>query len=228
MDSLPALAARVGHAFTRPELLAEAITHPSFANEHPANGPDNQRLEFLGDAVLQLIITDALYALFPTAQEGALSRHRSILTKGRCLTQLALELGLDRALKLGGSEATTGGATRASNLEDAFEALVGALYLDAGLETTRALILTAYGPLEPRLASGLVTDNPKGRLQERIQARPEKAPLRYETSHVSGADHEREYVSRLSLGEDLIGEGRGTSKKQAEEAAARAALEKLA
>lgn len=228
MESLTTLAARIGHVFARPELLAEAITHPSFANEHPDNGPDNQRLEFLGDAVLQLIITDALYALFPEAQEGALSRHRSVLTKGRCLTQLALELGLDHALRLGGSEATTGGATRPSNLEDAFEALVGALYLDAGLETTRALILASYGPLEPRLASGLASDNPKGRLQERIQARAEKPPLRYETAHISGADHEREFASRLWLGDELIAEGRGTSKKQAEEAAARAALEKIA
>ena len=227
MENLAALATRLGHTFTRPELLAEAVTHPSLANEKPDTGPDNQRLEFLGDAVLQLIITDALYALFPAAPEGVLSRHRSILTKGPCLAQIALQLGLDRALRVGRSEATTGGATRPSNLEDAFEAVVGALYLDAGLEPTRAILLAAYGPLEPRLASGQITDNPKGRLQERIQARPDKAPLRYETTHASGADHEREYASRLWLGEELIGEGRGTSKKQAEEAAARAALEKL-
>ncbi len=228
METLAALAARLGHNFARPELLVEAMTHPSFANETPDSGPDNQRLEFLGDAVLQLIVTDALYTLCPTAPEGVLSRHRSILTKGQCLAQIALELGLDRALKLGRSEASTGGATRTSNLEDAFEALVGALYLDAGLEVTRATVLTAYGALEPRIASGQLTDNPKGRLQERIQARPDKIPLRYETTHSSGADHEREYTSRLWLGEELVGEGRGQSKKVAEEAAARDALTRVA
>ena len=227
MDPFATLTTRLGHAFARPELLAEALNHPSYVNEHPESGPSNQRLEFLGDAVLQLIITDALYSLFPTEPEGALSRRRSILTKGRCLTQLGLELGLDSALRLGVSEASTGGRTRASNLEDVFEALVGALYLDAGLERTRALVLAAYGPLEPRLDAGLVVDNPKGRLQERIQPLHGTTALRYETTHESGADHAREYASRLFLGERLLGEGRGPSKKAAEESAARSALIRL-
>lgn len=231
MDS-SALETRLGHRFARPSLLAEALAHPSYTNEHRDAGPSNQRLEFLGDAVLQLIITDALYALFPTEPEGILTRHRSILTKGRCLTLLALELGLDSALRLGTSEETTGGRARASNLEDAFEALVGALYLDAGLESARAIVLAAYGPLAPRLASGLLNDNPKGRLQERFQPAHGAGALRYDTVYASGADHAREYVSRVTLApsglpENFLGEGRGPSKKAAEEAAARAALDSL-
>lgn len=226
MDSPASLQTRLGHAFARPELLAEALAHPSYVNDHPEAGPSNQRLEFLGDAVLQLIVTDALFALFPAEPEGALSRRRSILTKGRCLTELALELGLDSALRLGGSEKSTpAGRVRASNLEDAFEALVGALYLDAGLERTRALVLAAYGPLEPRLAAGSLVDNPKGRLQELVQPTHGTGALRYETSQSGGPDHDRTYTSRIHLADRLLGEGRGPSKKAAEEAAARIALD---
>lgn len=227
MDPFVAIQTRLGHVFTRPELLLEAVTHPSFLNENPRAGAHNQRLEFLGDAVLQLVVTDALFALFSSDPEGALSRRRSILTKGRCLTQLALELGLDAVLRLGGSENTPAGRTRPSNLEDAFEAVVGALYLDAGLERTRALVLAAYGPLEPRLTLGGATDNPKGRLQERVQTRAPGGNLRYETVQSGGPDHDREYTSRVQLGDLLLGEGKGPSKKAAEEAAAREGLEKL-
>ncbi len=224
MDSPAILQSRLGHVFARPALLREALAHPSYYNEHPEAGQSNQRLEFLGDAVLQLIVTDELFRLYPGDQEGALSRRRSILTKGRCLSGIALELGIDSALSLGGSENTPSGRTRASNLEDALEALIGALYLDAGLEATRALVLRFYGPLEARITSGSVIDNPKGRLQERIQASRELGALRYETVHAQGPDHDREYSARVYIADRLLGEGRGPSKKAAEEAAARAAL----
>lgn len=227
MDSTALLQARLGHEFAKPELLREALAHPSYINEHPESGSSNQRLEFLGDAVLQLIVTDALFALFPSEAEGALSRRRSILTKGRCLTQLALELGIDHALRLGGGENTPAGRLRASNLEDAFEAVVGALYLDAGMEKTRGRVLAAYGPLEPRLSSGSLLDNPKGRLQELLQPQYGTGALRYETSQTGGPDHDREYTSRVHLADRLLGEGRGPSKKNAEEAAARSALANL-
>jgi ribonuclease III, bacterial len=227
MDPLDKLQARLGHTFSRQELLREALAHPSFVNEHPEAGPSNQRLEFLGDAVLQLIVTDALYTAFHSDPEGALSRRRSILTKGRCLAQLALEIGLDAALRLGGSENTPAGRARASNLEDAFEALIGALYLDAGLERTRERVLVIYGSLEARLATGSLVDNPKGRLQELVQPKHGTGALRYETTQSGGPDHDREYTSRVHLGDRILGEGRGTSKKTAEEAAARMALEQL-
>jgi ribonuclease-3 len=226
MPPLDALQSRIGYRFARPFLLIEALTHPSFVNEHPAAGAHNQRLEFLGDAVLQLIITDALYLLFPLEPEGSLSRRRSILTKGRCLTGLALELGLDRALRLAGGEDSDAGRQRPTNLEDAFEALVGAVYLDAGLDRTREWLLGIYGPLEPRLSAGSLIDNPKGRLQELVHPIHGAGTLRYETAHSGGPDHEREFSSRVLVGDQALGEGRGSSKKSAEEAAARSALER--
>jgi ribonuclease-3 len=224
MDPTVILQDRLGHVFTNGALLREALAHPSFCNEHPESGPSNQRLEFLGDAVLQLIVTDALFQLYPTEPEGALSRKRSILTKGRCLAQIALELRMDSALRLGGGENSPAGRSRPSNLEDAFEALVGALYLDLGLERTRALVLAVYGPLEIRISAGSSIDNPKGRLQEALQAARKSGDLRYETVHSGGPDHDREYSCRIHFNECVLGEGRGPSKKSAEEAAARAAL----
>jgi ribonuclease-3 len=225
--ALAAVQSRLGHTFTRPELLIEALTHPGFLNENPGAGPHNQRLEFLGDAVLQLILTTELFARFPADAEGELSRRRASLANGRCLATLAQELGLDQALRLGGSENTPEGRARSSNLEDAFEAVLGALLLDAGLETTRARVLAVYGSFEARLAARLGADNPKGRLQEQVQPRYGTACLRYETVQSGGADHAKEYTSRVYLADRLLGEGGGSSKKIAEEAAARVALETL-
>lgn len=227
-DPLAALQARLGHVFARPELLREAVTHPSYLNEQPAAGPHNQRLEFLGDSVLGHILTAELFHAFPAESEGALSRRRAVLTNGRALAELALGLGLDTALRLGGSENTPDGRNRPSNLEDAFEALVGALYLDAGLETTRARVLAVYGPLTERLAAGLDADNPKGRLQELVQPVHGNAALRYETIQCGGADHAKEYASIVHLADRALGSGRGPSKKAAEEAAAREALKNYA
>ena len=223
-DPLAALQARLGYVFTQPALLLEALTHPSYLNEHPGAGQHNQRLEFLGDAVLGQVLTTELFHAFPTETEGALSRRRSVLNNGRTLASLALDLGLDANLRLGGSENTPEGRTRPSNLEDAFEALVGALYLEAGLETTRARVLAIYGPLEERLAVGLEVDNPKGRLQELVQPLHGNSALRYETVQCGGADHAKEYASTLTLAGRPLGAGLGPSKKSAEEAAAREAL----
>ena len=224
MDPLADLQTRLGHVFARPELLAEALAHPSYTNERPEAGPSNQRLEFLGDSVLQLVLSEALFTLYPGEAEGPLSRRRSVLANGRTLAGLAVELGLDAALQLGASEDSTGGRRRASNLEDAIEALIGALYFDAGLEKTRECVLAVYGPLETRLSAGLPADNPKGRLQEQVQPLHGNSALRYESTHAAGADHEKEFASRVFLLDQLLGQGRGTSKKNAEEAAARAAL----
>ncbi len=223
MDPLASLQSRLGHRFVHPALLHEALTHPSYTCEHPDAEPHNQRLEFLGDSVLHLVVTQTLFTLYPQETEGALSRFRAALTNGRHLAELALALGLDSALRLGSGEESTGGRTRASNLEDAFEAVIGALVLDAGLPRTRDIVLAIYGPLAPRLALG-AADNPKGRLQERIQPTHGTSPLRYETVHASGADHAREFFSQVFLADRLLGEGRGPSKKAAEESAARVAL----
>ncbi len=218
------LQARLGYHFRNPALLRCAVTHTSYLQDHPEAGPGNQRLEFLGDSVLQLMLSEALFTLFPDEREGALSKRRSALTQGRLLTRLARELGLDGVLLLGQSEEQTGGRQRPSILEDAFEALVGAVYLDSDFLATRQVVLGWYGPLADHLDTLLGEDNPKGRLQELVQPSHGNRALRYEVVGAEGAPHEREYEVNVYLRDRLLGSGRGSSKKRAEEAAARAAL----
>jgi ribonuclease-3 len=223
---LDQLQARIGHSFRQPELLAHAVTHPSWLQDHPGETETNQRLEFLGDAVLQLLLTEALFQLYPDDHEGELSQNRSSLTKGVFLVQLAREIGLETCLRLGASEEAGGGRTRAGALEDAFEAVIGAVYLDSDLPTVRQVVLALYGPLPARLALA-TADNPKGRLQELVQPRHGNNALRYEVTGTEGADHARAYEVTVFLLERSIGTGRGTSKKLAEEAAAQEALRTL-
>ena len=224
-DQQPAaLQPRLGHTFRDPALLACALTHTSYLQDHPRAGPGNQRLEFLGDSVLQLILSESLFQLYPEEREGVLSKCRATLTKGRFLSQLAQDLGLDAGLRLGQSEEQAGGRRRASILEDALEALIGAIFLDSDFATARRVVLGWYGPLAGRLAVLLGEDNPKGRLQELVQPEHGNRALRYEVTHTAGAPHEREYEINVYLHDALLGSGRGSSKKLAEEDAARAAL----
>jgi len=225
--SLDYLQQRLGHRFRDPALLVCALTHPSYLADHSDARRDNQRLEFLGDSVLQLILTEALFQLYPGEREGLLSQRRRVLVQGRFLCRLARELSLDATLRLGQSEEQTGGRQRASTLEDALEAVIGAIYLDSDFATVRRAVLDWYRPLPDRLESLLVEDNPKGRLQERLQPAHGDRALRYETMHAEGAPHEREYEVNVYLNDRLLGTGRGSSKKLAEEAAARAALPTL-
>ena len=221
---LSALQERLGYQFRRPALLLEALTHGSYLQEQPEAGPHNQRLEFLGDSVLQFIITDALYREFTIEREGVLSRRRAVLSKGEFLTKMARDLGLDICLRLSKSEDDTGGRARASILEDAFEALVGALYLDSDLATTRQLVLKWYGPLSDRLVLTEEAENPKGRLQELVQPAHGNTALRYEVLTTTGPRHARAYEVAVFLLDEKLGTGQGTSKKHAEEEAARAGL----
>ncbi|MCE2862058.1 MAG: hypothetical protein RIR76_3526 [Verrucomicrobiota bacterium] len=220
------LESRVGHVFRDRSLLERALTHPSLLPVlHGAES--NQRLEFLGDAVLQLLLSEALYAEFPGEREGVLSRRRATLANGTTLALLARELGLDRALRLGPSEESSGGRQRTSALGDAFEALLGAVYLDAGLEAARAVARAAYGPLPARLATLGDDKTPKSRLQELIQPRHGNEALAYSVLAAEGEDHRRTFEVSVSLLGREIGRGRGSSKKAAEEAAAEAALRTL-
>jgi ribonuclease-3 len=221
-----ALEGRVGHVFRDRSLLERALTHPSLL---PVlrGAESNQRLEFLGDAVLQLLLSEALYAEFPGEREGALSRRRATLANGTTLALLARELGLDQALRLGSSEESSGGRQRTSALGDAFEALLGAVYLDAGLEAARAVMRAAYGPLPARLAALGDDKTPKSRLQELIQPRHGNEALAYAVIATEGEDHRRTFEVSVSLLGREIGRGRGSSKKTAEEAAAEAALRQM-
>lgn len=225
-DSLAQLQARLGYTFRDAALLDHALTHPSFVAEHP-EAESNQRCEFLGDAVLQLVLTEALFQLFPTDREGPLSRRRATLANGVFLAQLARDVGLDANLRLGGSEESAGGRGRLSALGDAFEAVIGAVFLDSDFATARRVVLGLYGDLAGRLAVVGNDDNPKGRLQELIQPEHGNEALRYEVTATEGADHARAYEVVVRLLGQPVGRGRGTSKKLAEEAAAREALKNL-
>lgn len=214
---------KIGHAFRNPELLRDALRHPSAAVLRPGTS-SNQRLEFLGDSVLQLIVSEELYRIYPDAREGILSRRRATLTKGAFLVVLARELGLDQSLEISPSEEQTGGRERASSLEDVCEAVVAAIYLDAGLDATRRVVLQWYGPLEGRLAVYEHVDNPKGRLQELVQPIHGNSALLYEVIRTQGQPHDRHFDVHLHLLDRIIGTGSGRSKKEAEENAAREAL----
>lgn len=227
MDPLAQLQLRIGHRFRDRALLELAVTHLSYLADHPRVAESNQRLEFLGDAVLQILIAEELFTLFPHEREGMLSKRRATLVNGTFLAQLAREIMLDECLRLGLSEETTGGRQRASSLGDALEALVGAIYLDSDIDKVRRVVRELYGPLPDRLAAVEDVENAKGRLQELVQPKYGNGALRYDVLAIEGEHHAREYEVAVYLHDRPLGSGRGTSKKQAEEAAARAALETL-
>ncbi|MBM3866423.1 MAG: ribonuclease III [Verrucomicrobia bacterium] len=213
---------RLGHIFRDRTLLNQALTHPSLRQE-PVPPATNQRLEFLGDAVLQLVLTEALFQAFPGEREGELSRLRATLANGTCLAGLAREAGVDTVLRLSASEEAGGGRARPAALADALEALLGAVFLEAGIEGARRAVHALYGPLGPRLAAD-EADNPKGRLQERIQPVHGNDALRYALVATEGADHARTFTVTVYLRDQPLGTGRGSSKQAAEKAAAQAAL----
>ena len=224
--ALEILQDRIGYRFKDISLLERAMTHSSFAQEH-AKAESNQRLEFLGDSVLQILLAEELFHLFPGDREGQLSRNRSLLVSGVFLARLAFEVGLPACLKLGASERSSGGYNRASIIGDAFEALIGAVYLDSDLTAARHIARAIYGDLSLRLEGLTQADNPKGRLQEQIQPVHGNNALRYEVTRVEGRDHAREYEVAVYLHDRLLGQGRGTAKKLAEEEAAQVALQTL-
>ncbi len=226
-SELEALQARIGYRFRESAHLERALTHSSYLQDNPAAPGNNQRLEFLGDSVLQLVLTEALFSLYPDDREGDLTKRRSVLGKGRFLSSLAREIGLDGCLRMGANEESTGGRSRDAALEDAFEALVGAVELDGGIESARRTVLGVYGDLGKRLAALESHANPKGRLQEIIQPVHGNDAIRYDVVATQGADHERTYEVAVYVLERLEGTGKGPSKKVAEEEAARAALKSL-
>lgn len=218
-----ALIARLGLS-GEVEHLEEALTHRSFSNEQRKEGHrDNQRLEFLGDSVLGLCVTDALMARYPHANEGELSRMRSILVNAEALSSWARSVDLGAALRMGRGALATGEQERLNVLADAAEAIMGAVYLDRGLEEARRLVHAVIDEPMSRLAESMVVHDPKSTLQERIQAAGGASP-RYRTLRIEGPPHAREFFVVVEIGNEVLGEGRGRSKKLAEVDAARAAL----
>ncbi|MDQ2918773.1 MAG: ribonuclease III [Verrucomicrobiota bacterium] len=218
---------RIGHKFRNSLLLAEALTHPSLGHETQRHHFDNQRLEFLGDAVLQLIMTEHLFAMFPREAEGRLTKLRSRLVSREALRAHAQKLELGQFLMMGRGEEACGGRQRTSTLADAFEALLGAIYLDTDLETARRFVLALAAEDLAQLEAEPVDINPKGHLQETLQAISPRSPV-YELISESGREHEKTFVVRVVWEGMALGEGMGRSKKQAETAAAMEAMQRRA
>jgi ribonuclease III len=215
---------RIGYKFRNSLLLAEALTHPSLGHETQRYHFDNQRLEFLGDAVLQLVITEYLFRHFGAEAEGQLTKLRSRLVSRETLKMHAAALDLGRYLLIGRGEEATGGRDRTSTLADAFEALVGAIYLDSDLETAKKFILEqAQIDLEQIIAEP-VDINPKGQLQELLQSISPSSPV-YELLSQSGPEHDKTFVVQAVWEGIVLGRGSGRSKKQAETAAALDAMQ---
>jgi len=220
---LAAFQDRLGHHFANARLLERALTHASVQQDDP-QAEHNQRLEFLGDAVLQLVVSEELHSLYPEDREGELTRRRATLTRGSFLAGLARQLGVHEVLRVSAAERASGGHEREAALEDAMEALAAAVYLDAGWETARRVLLTWLGDIEGQLADPDHDANPKGRLQELIQPDHGNSALTYRLVSTDGPPHRRRFVVAVMLFEDELARGEGASKKEAEEDAARAAL----
>lgn len=213
---------RIGHPFSDPGLLAQALTHRS------AGAPHNERLEFLGDSIVNMLVAQALYERWPKADEGALTRARAELVREPALAVIARALELGERLTLGAGEMKTGGHRRDSILADTFEAVVAAIYLDAGFEACRAVVLPWFeASLAALPATGRPEKDPKTRLQEWLQGRQRALP-QYELVSESGDDHAKTFRVRCILTEPAAGtEGEGPSRRLAEQQAAAAALELL-
>jgi ribonuclease III len=213
---------RIGHAFRKPELLALALVHRS---AHARAGQNNEKLEFLGDAVLDLAISDLLMERFPTADEGELSKRRAALVNERVLAAKAAAMNLGAELRLGKGEEKSGGRDKESILAAAYEAVLGAIYLDAGYEPARAVIEVQFGTELGEHATVGQRDY-KTQLQELTQRLFRETPS-YTLVEESGPDHEKRFVSEIAVGGRACGRGVGKSKKTAEQAAAMQALAAL-
>lgn len=212
---------RIGYTFVEAANLTQALTHRSVGKQH------NERLEFLGDAILGMIIANALYQRFPKQPEGKLTRMRSSLVKGDTLAEVAREFDLGELLLLGPGELKSGGFRRDSILADAVEAIIGAIYLEAGIDTCEALVVEWFTPRINALDPEAVSKDDKTRLQEYLQAKKQPLPL-YEVTEIKGKSHDQTfYVECNVAGLKNVVIGNGNSRRRAEQQAAKQAFEKL-
>jgi ribonuclease-3 len=217
----------LGLVFTDKSLLLRALTHRSYLNEHPDFGfEDNERLEFLGDAVLDFVTGEYLYHRFPEMAEGPLTSLRSALVRRETLARFARHFDLGLHLLMGHGEAESGGRDRPAQLCAAFEAVVGAIYLDQGLDAVRRLVEPLIGPEVAQTLERRLGKDPKSRLQELSQGQLHRTP-RYRTVAEHGPDHAKEFTVEVSIGGQAYGLGTGLSKQRAAQMAAQAALERI-
>ncbi|MFS4459861.1 ribonuclease III [Bdellovibrio sp. HCB2-146] len=222
---MKSLEERLQHKFKNPQLLERALTHKSYANELKTPTEHNEKLEFLGDAVIDLVVGEFLYEKFPQDTEGGLSKKRASIVNENALSELAIEMGLNKLLQLGKGEIQTGGDSKPRLISSSFEALVGALYLDAGFEVTRTYLRKEFEKLCTRVCSGQADfeSDYKTRLQELVQKSMKETP-RYEVLAEEGPPHEREFLVCVKVKDEVWAQGRGKSKKNAEQVAAKNAL----
>lgn len=216
----------IGYHFRSPELLRLGLTHRSFTHSNDRNEPSNERLEFLGDSVLGLVIADALYRDHPDLREGELTKAKALLVNETTLASIAKEIGLNKFIKLAPVEAKAGGADRPSIISDAFEGVLGAVYLDGGLAPVRDVILRLIYARKESISSDESQRNFKGDLLELMQAAGESAP-HYDVLSEDGPDHRKVFNVVVFSGQDRLGSGSGQSKKEAEQKAAATALAAL-
>ena len=220
---LEALQQTLCHRFRDLDLLRRALTHPSYVNEHPEDGiGDNQRLEFLGDAVLDFVAGAWVYRHYPDFNEGRMTRLRAALVRTKTLARLSRKTGIGEALRLGRGEEDAGGRSRDANLCDAFEAVVGALYIDGGLAASEAFVEPLIGPVAEVTLQAETDWDAKSRLQEWSQAELGVTP-RYRIVAEKGPDHAKTFVAEVLLLKEVAGQGSGRSKQAAEQAAAQEA-----
>ena len=219
------LQTKLGYTFKRHALLRSALTHSSFAHEQKLNPAEsNQRLEFLGDAVLELCISDVLYHRYADMDEGELTKKRASFVCESTLAEIAKDLGLGNFLLLGQGEAREGGREKDSILADALESILGAVFLDGGIEETSNIVRNLFGPVMDKKIKQ--TTDSKSLLQEILQ-KQSKTTASYEIIHEEGPPHQKIFTSSVFHDGKKLGTGKGSSKKAAEQEAAKAALEKM-
>jgi ribonuclease-3 len=218
---------RLGHRFADPALLELALTHRSHAHESEPFSGSYERLEYLGDALLGLVVSEWLYRQDPEASEGVLSRRRQAIVRTATLAHAARQLGLGETIRLGRGEERTGGRDRVALLADVFEAVLGAVYLDGGIRAARAFVKRHLGPaLRAAGGSGPAAGDYKTLLQETVQARLRRTP-RYRIVSTTGPDHALEFEVEVLLGDEVLGRGSGANRQRAEQEAARVALDRI-
>ncbi len=218
MASAGSLESRLGHRFDDPDRLVLALTHRSWCAEHPGE-QSNERLEFLGDAVLGIVVTDHIFNRFPDLPEGMLAKTRAAVVSSASLALVGDELDLGQSLRLGRGEDVSGGRSKPSILADAVEAVIGAIYTDGGMEPAREFVLGQLGPSIDVAALRPGESDYKTRLQE-MAAREGLVAPRYEVSF-TGPEHDKRFHAKVTIGSEVTGHGDGSSKKEAEQRAAR-------
>jgi ribonuclease-3 len=212
--------------FKNEKLLRRALTHRSYVHENPGETEDNERLEFLGDAILTFLCGEYLYQSIPELQEDEMTRRRSALVDEKQLAKFAIEIGLDLRMRLGKGTIIEGGFQNPNLLSSTFEAVIGAYYLDhdKNINEVRPLVEELFASVSPKIAVVQSTVDSKNRFQEWVQANVATTPPKYITERIGGTDHSPEFIAKVYVGNKVYGEGKGRSKKEAEKQAAENAL----